>query len=98
MKFGLTDRQLQYIQETVVDPLQNQGATVWIFGSRARGDHQKFSDLDLMVSSRNDISFDLSKVQERLEEENFPFKVDIVESKNFAESNRKSFDRDKLQL
>jgi len=98
MKFGLTDRQYQYIQETVVDPLKNQGAAVWIFGSRARGEHQKFSDLDLMVSSDNDISAHISKIQELLEEENFPFKVDIVESKNFAESYRKNFDRDKMQL
>jgi len=81
-----------------VDPLKNQGAAVWIFGSRARGEHQIFSDLDLMVSSDTDISAHISKIQELLEEENFPFKVDIVESKNFAESYRKNFDRDKMQL
>ena len=98
MKFGLTSRQYQYIQETVVDPLKIQGATVWVFGSRARGDNQKFSDLDLMVSAGNDISAHVSNIQELLEEENFPFKVDIVESKNFAESYRESFDRDKVKL
>jgi predicted nucleotidyltransferase len=44
MKFGLTEQQYQYLQEIVVAPLKNQGATVWIFGSRARGDYQEFAD------------------------------------------------------
>ncbi|MBE9540577.1 MAG: nucleotidyltransferase domain-containing protein [Proteobacteria bacterium] len=39
-----------------MNPLKNQGANVWIFGSRARGDHQEYSDLDLMVSADIDIS------------------------------------------
>ena len=81
-----------------MNPLKNQGATVWVFGSRARGDYQVFSDLDLMVSAKNDVSAHISKIQEVLEQENFPFKVDIVESKNFAESYRNNFDRDKVQL
>lgn len=81
-----------------MNPLKNQGATVWVFGSRARGDHQEYSDLDLMVSARDDIAAHVSKIQEVLEQENFPFTVDIVESKNFAESYQDSFDRDKVQL
>ncbi len=81
-----------------MNPLKNQGATVWVFGSRARGDHQEYSDLDLMVSAGDDISSQVGKIQELLEEENFPFKVDIVEDKNFAGSYRDSFDRDKVLL
>lgn len=98
MKFGLTGQQYQYIQKTVVQPLKNQGATVWIFGSRARGDYQQYSDLDIMVGFEEDISADVSNIQEILDEGNFPYKVDIVQSKDFAESYRESFDRDKVLL
>ena len=98
MKFGLTHQQYHYIQKTVVNPLKNQGANVWVFGSRARGDHQEYSDLDLMVVSEDDISAAVSEIQELLDDGNFPYKVDIVLSRNFAESYRESFDRDKVQL
>ena len=98
MKFGLTKEQFQYIQETVIDPLKSNGATVWIFGSRARGDNKKYSDLDIMVESREDISTIVGKIQETLESENFPYKVDMVQNKYFAESYRESFEMDKKQL
>lgn len=98
MKFGLTKEQYQYIQVTVVDSLKEQGATVWIFGSRARGDHKEFSDLDLMVESKADVSAKVGKIQEILEDGNFPYKVDIVQHKDFAESYRESFEADKVEL
>ena len=98
MKFGLKEPQYQYIQEIVVVPLKNRGATIWVFGSRARGDHEKFSDFDLMVESKEDISSLVSQIQETLENGNFPYKVDIVQSKDFAESYRESFERDKVEL
>ena len=98
MRFGLTQEQYQYIQETVVIPLKKQGATVWVFGSRGRGDHGKFSDLDLMVDSAMDISSSIGRIAEVLENGNFPYKVDMVQSREFAESYRKSFERDKVEL
>ena len=98
MKFGLTKNQYQYIQKTVVDPLKEQGVTVWIFGSRARGDQHEFSDLDLMVVSKVDVSANVGEIQEILEESSFPYKVDIVQNKDFAESYRESFERDKVEF
>ena len=98
MKFGLTEQQYQYIQEVVVAPLKKLGATVWVFGSRARGDQTDFSDLDLMIESEGDIALSVGMLQETLENGNFPYKVDIVQSKNFAESYRESFEEDKIKL
>ena len=96
MKFGLTEEQLQYIQDIVIDPLKEQGVLIWVFGSRARGDHQEFSDLDLMVESEQDISAKVGDIQEALENGNFPYKVDIVLSKDFAESYQDNFEKDKV--
>lgn len=98
MKFGLTEQQYSYIQEIVVLPLRIKGASIWVFGSRARGDHSKFSDLDLMVECEDDVSACVSRIQETLETGNFPFKVDIVLSKDFAESYRESFAADKVEF
>ncbi len=55
MKFGLTDSQYKYIYETVVAPIANKGARIWCFGSRARGDHKPYSDLDLAIESHSDL-------------------------------------------
>jgi len=96
MKFGLTEEQLQYIQDIVIDPLKGQGVLILVFGSRARGDHQEFSDLDLMVESEQDISAKVGDIQEALENGNFPYKVDIVLSKDFAESYQDNFEKDKV--
>ena len=48
--------------------------------------------------SKEDISSLVSNIQETLENGNFPYKVDIVQSKDFAESYRESFEMDKKQL
>ncbi len=52
VKFGLSQNDFQLIEQLAVDPLKKNGATVWVFGSRARGTHRQFSDLDLMYEFR----------------------------------------------
>jgi len=42
MKFGLTQEEYAFVAAQVIEPLRARGATVWCFGSRARGDYQKF--------------------------------------------------------
>jgi predicted nucleotidyltransferase len=57
MKFGLTEDQFQILNETVVSPLKSHGATVWIFGPRARGDHKASSDVDIMYAKKDSTQF-----------------------------------------
>ena len=78
--------------------MQNSGATLFLFGSRARGDHQKFSDLDILVVSKEDPSQLMREISERLEESNFPYKVELVWDQNLAESYRASVERDIILL
>lgn len=84
--FGLTPSEYDFIIQTVVEPLEKQGATVWCFGSRARGTHQKFSDLDLMVESEQNLSQLISELSDELVESHFPYKVDLVDLRKFAQS------------
>lgn len=96
MKFGLSESEYQFILKNVVKPLQAKGAKIWCFGSRARGDHSKFSDLDLMLESSSDLSNEIGKISEKIIESNFPYKLDIVQEKNFADSYKENFKKDKI--
>lgn len=96
MKFGLTTDQYHFIAEQVVAPLQARGAKVYCYGSRAREDHTPYSDLDLMIESDTDLSSLVSQLQEQLTNSNFPFKVDLVELRDFAESYREGYQKDKV--
>ncbi|MFP5458000.1 MAG: nucleotidyltransferase family protein, partial [Bacteriovoracia bacterium] len=68
----------------------------WCFGSRARGNHREFSDLDLMVESDSDLSREIAQLKEIFEESRLPIKVDLVDLASFAHSYREGFEKDKL--
>ncbi len=51
---------------------------LFLFGSRARGDYNKFSDVDLGIYKKKDVDLKISLLREILENSNLPFKVDIV--------------------
>lgn len=96
MNFGLSGKDFDFIQNNAIKKLWSLDATVWVFGSRARGDHKEFSDLDLYIESKDDISKEIDQIEETLIESDLPIKVDIVLSSNFAESYRTSLDSDKV--
>jgi predicted nucleotidyltransferase len=80
MKFGLSLLEYNILNDLIVTPLRGKGFELWIFGSRARGDHQKFSDIDILVKAPTDKEWSaiLSKIKEDIEERLFPYKVDFV--------------------
>lgn len=99
MKFGLTQNEYDYLQEELVIPLKETGANVWIFGSRARGDHKKFSDIDILVESHDkNISSLLSNIREKFEEGNFPYKIDLLLIEDLAQSYKDSVLEDRIRL
>ena len=92
MKFGLTDTQLSMLQKLLIAPLKNQKAKVYIFGSRARGKHHHFSDLDVLYipDPKSNISkYFISEIREILENSNLPIKIDLVLLDDLAESYKK---------
>jgi predicted nucleotidyltransferase len=95
MKFGLTDQEYHFIETNVVAPMSKLGAVVWCFGSRARGNFKRFSDLDLMIEIDRDLSQEINAIRELLTNSNFPIKVDIVQLSEFAESYRKGYQQEK---
>lgn len=96
MNFGLKSDEYDYINKQVVAPIEAQGGRVFCYGSRARGDHNQYSDLDLMVEAGKDLSTLISQLQELLSQGNFPYKVDIVELRHFADAYKPGYMRDKV--
>ena len=89
MKFGLSDPELRFVISKLIDPLKKAGAKVWVFGSRARGDHRPFSDLDILFELPTQAYLPtgfLSELKEIMEESRFPYKVDLVNVDELAES------------
>ncbi len=61
------------------DFFENKRVEIYLFGSRARGDFQSGSDIDLAILSEEPLSEELAVIREILEESNLPYKVDLVE-------------------
>jgi len=80
MKFGLKAEHWKIIELVLLASLKQQGAKIWIFGSRARGNFKEFSDLDVLFQTQAPLPPCLiSNIQEALEESRLPIKVDLVE-------------------
>ncbi len=72
-------RELEDIRKAIEELFRNKSVKVYIFGSRARGNHTPRSDLDLGFLSEEDISYELALLREILEESNLTFSVDAVD-------------------
>ncbi len=70
---------LEELRDFLRDFFRDEEVEVYLFGSRARGENTEFSDVDIAILSRKDISDKLAVLGYILEESNLPFKVDIVD-------------------
>lgn len=88
MKYGLTEAEYTFLNDNLIALLKTAGARVFIFGSRATGKHQKFSDIDILYSDfENKIPpSTIFQIVTTMEESNFPYKVDLVNEKDLAKS------------
>lgn len=85
--FGLSQQHWNIIKQTLIEPLQAQGAKVYVFGSRATQTHHPFSDLDVAYETSTPMSESwMYKIKNDLEESSLPIKVDLVEIKDLPKS------------
>ena len=81
MKFGLSADDYKLLLELLAKPINEAypKAKLWVFGSRAKGTHKKYSDIDILIESSAPLSQTfLSELRDRLEESSLPYKVDLV--------------------
>ncbi len=70
---------LQKTKELVLKALDAQDVRVYLFGSWARHEQKRSSDIDIAIEGKKDISASVRKVREQLEESTIPFRFDVVD-------------------
>lgn len=82
--YGLTSQELQEIKEKLNYFFGDlKDIKVYLFGSRATGKHQKYSDIDLAVKSKaSDLNKRIALFKEASNESNLPYKMDIASWKD----------------
>lgn len=101
MKFGLKDCDFEILDKIVIKPLQLLGARVYVFGSRATGNHHPFSDIDLLVEveeTSSAINRALIDIRDNIEESAFPVKVDLVMASDLIQSYQSSVMKDRIEI
>lgn len=101
MKFGLDLQNWKTLEDLLINPLKNKGAELWVFGSRARGDHRQFSDIDILVRFKPGCQVmdgELFRIKDDLIESNLPIKVDLVLEHELAETYRSQILKEMVQI
>lgn len=77
MRFGLTDSEIHSILDEIEKNLgETSNPQVFIYGSRVKGTHRKFSDIDILLCASELDRNSLSRVD--FQALDIPYKVDFV--------------------
>lgn len=78
--WGLSVEQLDAVETILRKSLsQKDSFSIDVFGSRARGDHRKYSDLDLWIESSPPVTpSEIATMSDLFEESELPITVDLV--------------------
>lgn len=62
-------------------------ATIFLFGSRSRGENLQYSDIDIALRTQDEIidHKKLALIKFNIEETSIPYKVDLVDLNNISE-------------
>lgn len=82
MKYGLEDSELQLMSDIFAQtPAIEQ---VVLYGSRAKGTHKPFSDVDITLKGNELTDEDLTDVMYRLSESSLPYFYDVSLFRNIS--------------
>lgn len=75
-----TDRYLAQVKSIALAALAGHGVAVYLFGSWARGEARRSSDIDIAVDAPRPLPLGvMARLREALEESTVPYQVDTVE-------------------
>ena len=70
---------------------------VWAFGSRTKGTAKEYSDLDLVIITKQPLSLALSAaIADDFAESDLPIKVDVVDWATTSETFRQAIEKERL--
>lgn len=84
------NKYLSIVKDFVLEFLEGEDVKIFLFGSRARLDHNNRSDIDIGLLPKS--NFDDRKItllKEKIEELNVPYKVEIVDFRQAEETFKK---------
>lgn len=86
MGVNLSEEQIGTIRQILAESIDIETQySVFVFGSRVRGDNQTYSDVDLGIEANDGgkLPFDtLLQIKSALSDSNLPFIVDVVDFNN----------------
>ncbi|CAD6493015.1 MAG: Nucleotidyltransferase domain protein [Candidatus Argoarchaeum ethanivorans] len=90
MNATVYEKALKVLENIAKDAFKDSEVQIVLFGSRARGDYAKTSDIDIGILPNGEINRkELILLREKVENSNIPYKVDVVNlsqtSKEFTE-------------
>ena len=71
---------IEKIKSTVLEILKDEDVSILLFGSGARGDFHRYSDIDIGILPKQ--KYDKRKLiflKEKMENMNIPYKIDVVD-------------------
>ncbi len=77
---SIYEKSLERLKSVVLDTLRGEDVMIILFGSRARGDFDRRSDIDIGIIPKE--KYDQRKLillKEKLENMNIPYKIDVVD-------------------
>lgn len=91
-------RAIEAVRAIVLDRLEGLEASVWLFGSCARGAVWHSSDIDVAIEPKGRLPRDFfGALREALEESNVPYRVDVVDLSEAASSLREAVEREGIR-
>ena len=86
------------IFEVLSRAVPNKAFSLYLFGSRARGEEENGSDADLVVSGEQINRADLSLIREQWEYSTIPVMLDLVDTKDIGSALSAQIEQEKVLL
>ena len=91
----MQQKYIQQLRQLIEDELSGAKATVFLFGSVARGIMRSSSDIDIAIDPLDNLAArKLSSLRERLEESTLPYRVDLVDLRHASLALREAVARE----
>ena len=88
-------KSIRDLKSLVIDIFKEENVIVILFGSRARGDYSRVSDIDIGILPERDLDkMKLVLLKEKIEDLNLPYTVDVVDLSKVSELFREKAFRD----
>jgi len=82
-------RSIRDLKSLIIEFFKEENVIVILFGSRARGDYSRVSDIDIGILPKNRLDRKkLVLLKEKIDNLNFPYTVDVVDLSKVSESFR----------